>query len=90
MPTWRGVEIWLYGPAQCAGAGQRPGDRGPGRGRGFARILLAQFGVVIGSHLLQIGAAASGENQIRALSEEEQEKVEESPVRCLTHRRLRR
>ena len=49
----------------------------------FARILLAQFGVVIGSHLLQIGAAASGENQIRALSEEEQEKVEESPVRCL-------
>ncbi|NLY88851.1 MAG: chorismate synthase [Firmicutes bacterium] len=52
----------------------------------FARALLAQFGVVIGSHVLQIGTALTGESHNRALNEEEQEEVEKSPVRCLDPR----
>lgn len=47
----------------------------------FVKVLLAQFGVVIGSHVLRIGTVFSGEN--RALDREEQEMVEKSPVRCL-------
>jgi chorismate synthase len=52
----------------------------------FARILLAQFGVVIGSHVLRIGTVSSGEDHNRALDEKEQEEVEKSPVRCLDPR----
>ena len=45
----------------------------------FARILLAQFGVVIGSHVLRIGTVSSGEDHNRALDEKRQEEVEKSP-----------
>lgn len=47
----------------------------------FARLFLAEFGVRIGSHVLQIGEAGHGE--ARALSPEEEKLVEESPLRCL-------
>ncbi len=50
----------------------------------FARLLLSKFGIRIGSHVLQIGQVVS--DDCRALSDEEQKKVEESPVRCLDQR----
>lgn len=50
----------------------------------FARIFLSKFGIQIGSHVLQIGRVKS--DDLRALSAEEQKKVEDSPVRCLNQR----
>lgn len=50
----------------------------------FARLFLSEFGISIGSHVLQIGRVES--HDLRALSDEEQKKVEDSPVRCLDGR----
>lgn len=46
----------------------------------FAKILLAKFGVHVGSHVLQIGKVQGG--KARALSAQEQKTVEESLFRC--------
>ena len=46
----------------------------------FAKILLARFGVFIGSHVLQIGRVCGGEP--RVLSAREQQVVDETLFRC--------
>src|SRR5690554_8138319 len=50
----------------------------------FARLFLSEFGISIGSHVLQIGRVES--HDLQTLSKEEQKKVEDSPVRCLDGR----